>query len=113
MSERPVEAIEQILRETDEADDVLRRAMSTLVSDPEIVWAGVSFLDDGTLTLGPEAGVPDDARRVRVAITFQDAPVGELWADGSPDRAVLEQIALLIAPQVLIGWDTGGEAWEP
>jgi hypothetical protein len=113
VSERPVEAIEQILGETDDADDVLRRAVSVLVSDPDIVWAGVSFLDDGMLTGGPEAGSPDEARRMRVAITFQDALVGELLADGRPDRAVLEQVASLIAPQVLIGWDTGGDAWEP
>ena len=66
------------------------------------------------LVLGPEAGEPDEARRVRVPITFQDALVGELWVDGSPDRGLLERVASLVAPQVLIGWDTGGdEPWEP
>jgi len=50
---------------------------------------------------------------VAVPIAFQDAVVGELWVDGTSDRATLDRIASLIAPQVLIGWDTGGEAWEP
>ena len=113
MSERPVEAIERILGETDDADDVLRGAVAALVSDPEIAWAGISFLDDGVLVLGPEAGAPDETRRTCVPITFQNALVGELWADGSPDRALLENVASLVAPQVLIGWDTGGDAWEP
>lgn len=113
MSERPVAAIERILGEIEDADDVLRRAVAALVSEPEIVWAAVSFLDDGALTLGPEAGEPDEAHRVRVPIGFQGAPVGELWADGSPDRTMLETVASLIAPQVLIGWDTAGEVWEP
>jgi hypothetical protein len=85
VSERPVEAIERILGGTDDADDVLRAAVAALVFDPGIVWAGVSFLDDGELVLGPEAGEQDVARRVRVPITFHHVLVGELWADGSPD----------------------------
>ena len=65
------------------------------------------------LPLGPTAGAPDEARRMRVPIVFQGDPVGELWVDGDPDRALLDRVAALIAPLVLIGWDTGGEAWEP
>jgi putative methionine-R-sulfoxide reductase with GAF domain len=113
VSEGPVDAIERILGETEDADDVLRGAVGALVSDPEIAWAGFSFLEDGALALGPEAGVPDETRRTRVPITFQHALVGELWADGSPDRALLEHVASLVAAHVLIGWDTGGDAWEP
>ena len=113
MNERTVEAIERILDETQDADDILRSAVTALALNPEIAWAGVSFLDDGVLVLGPEAGAPDERLRVRVPITFDDALVGELWADGSPDPALLEHVASLLAAQVLIGWDTGGEAWEP
>jgi putative methionine-R-sulfoxide reductase with GAF domain len=113
VSERPVEAIERMLGETDDADDVLRGAVAALVSGTGIVWAGVSFLDDGVLVLGPEAGAPDEARRVCVPITFHGALVGELSADGRADRGLLEHVASLVAPQVLIGWDTGGEVWDP
>ena len=113
MSHLPIAAIERILHETEDADDVLRGAVAALTTDPEIVCAGIGFLEDGVLTLGPTSGIPSETRRVRVPIAFQGAPVGELWADGNPDRAVLEHVASLVAPYVLIGWDTGGEAWEP
>ena len=113
MSERPVEAIQRILGAAEDADDVLRVAVAALVSDPDIAWAGVSFLDDGVPVLGPEAGAPDVTRRMCVPITFQEALVGELCVDGSPDPALIEHVASLLAPQVLVGWDTGGDAWEP
>lgn len=113
MSERPAGAIERILEEIEDADDALRGAVAALVTDSEIVWAGVAFLEDGVLALGPSAGAPDEARRTRVLVVFKGTLVGELWADGNPDRAVLEHVAARIAPQVLIGWDTGGEAWQP
>ena len=113
MNEQSVDAIERILGETDDADDVLRGAVAALVSDPDIAWAGISFLEDGVLVLGPEAGAPDESLRMRVPILFDDALVGELRVDGRPDRALLEHVASLVAAQVLIGWDTGGEAWEP
>ena len=113
MSRRPVAAIERILGETEDADDVLRRAVAALVAEPEIAWAAVGFLEDGVLTVGPEAGESDEDHRVRVPISFQGALVGELWADGRPDPSMLEEVASLIAPQVLIGWDTAGEIWEP
>ena len=113
MSESAIAAIERILAETVEADDVLRGTVTALVADPAIVWAAIGFLDEGSLTTGPAAGVPDETQRVAVPIAFQDAVVGELWVDGTSDRATLKRIASLIAPQVLIGWDTGGEAWEP
>ena len=113
MSERPSATIARILGETEDADDVLRRAVAVLVSEPAIAWAAVSFLENGALTLGPAAGEPDEAHRVRVPISFQGALVGELWADGTIDRTLLEEVASLIAAQVLIGWDTAGEVWEP
>jgi len=59
------------------------------------------------------AGQPDTDRRERLPITYEDGAVGELWVDGVVERDELEQIAALIGPYVLIGWDTGGEAWEP
>jgi putative methionine-R-sulfoxide reductase with GAF domain len=34
-------------------------------------------------------------------------------AFGDEDRLFLEQVAKLISPHCLVGWDTGGEAWEP
>lgn len=113
MSEAAHRRLSRILEETDDADEALSRLVAVLADEPGIEWACVAFLDDGSLTFGPAAGSPDDARRTRVPIAFAGDPVGELLVDGAPDRAFLDQVAELIAPQVLIGWDTGGERWEP
>jgi hypothetical protein len=84
-----------------------------LAGSSDIVWAGIAFLDDGTLSLGPSAGEPDLSRQVSVPIVFQGAPVGELWVDGDAERMLLEKIADRISGHVLIGWDTPGESWDP
>jgi hypothetical protein len=113
MSEAAAREIVRILEEIGDADDALRRVVALLVDEPNVVWAGVAFLEDGNLTLGPSAGSPDEARRIRAPIVFQGDHVGGLLADGTADPALLTQIAGHIAPLVLIGWDTGGEPWEP
>jgi hypothetical protein len=113
VSAASIEAIERLLTETADADDALRRTVEALVAEPEVVWAGVAFVEGNAITLGPAAGAPDESRRTRVPVAFQDAVVGELLVDGDVDAASLERVAALIAPHVLIGWDTGGEAWEP
>jgi putative methionine-R-sulfoxide reductase with GAF domain len=113
VSAGPIAEVERLLAGAGDADDVLRGTVSALVAEPRIVWAGIGFVEEGGIVLGPFAGTADDARRTRVEILFQEAVVGELWVDGDVERALLEQVAERIAPQVLIGWDTGGEAWEP
>lgn len=114
MSSGAIEEIERLVAATEDADDVLRGAVSTLLGESEVQWAGIAFAEDGAITLGPSAGTPDETRRTRVPVTFQEALVGELWADGDGvDEALLSQVAERIAPYVLIGWDTGGESWEP
>ena len=113
MSTGAIGAIERLLAESDEADDALRGAVATLVAEPEIDWAGIGFVEGDAIALGPAAGVPDESRRKRVPILFSEALVGELLVDGDVDPSLLEQVAARLAPHVLIGWDTGGEAWEP
>jgi putative methionine-R-sulfoxide reductase with GAF domain len=34
-------------------------------------------------------------------------------AFGDDDRKFLERVAELLSPYCLVGWDTGGEPWEP
>jgi hypothetical protein len=109
----PIAEIERLLAEAVDADDVLRGTVSALVAEPGIVWAGIGFVEEDTIVLGPTEGTPDDARRIRVPIVFQGAVVAELSADGDVAATLLEQVAERIAPQALIGWDTRGEAWEP
>ncbi|MDQ3086081.1 MAG: hypothetical protein M3Q67_04675 [Actinomycetota bacterium] len=113
MTPRPLAALDQVLEWEAEPDDVLRAAVSALVEESEIVWAGISFLEQGDLVLGPAAGEPDEKRRQCVQITYQGEPVGELSVDGETDRELLERVAALLSTHALVGWDTGGERWEP
>ncbi len=95
-----------------DADDILRQAVADLVADG-CAWAGIYFVEDGELALGPEAGTADETRRVSVPVTWKGERVAELAADGDVQRERLEQIAAEIADLCLVGWDTGGEPWEP
>jgi len=113
MSARALQALDRILDRSEDADDILRDTVDLLADEPDVDWAGVAFLDRGTLTLGPAAGTPDESRRVRVPVSYEGEPVGELWVDGEADAAFLAHVATLISAHVLVGWDTGGEAWEP
>jgi len=113
MSARALEALDRILNRGGEPDDVLRSAVSILVQEAGITWAGIAFVEEGNVVLGPEAGEPDKAHRVQVPIVFQGSQVGELWVDGEAVPAFLERVAVLISAHVLIGWDTRGERWEP
>jgi hypothetical protein len=98
---------------TPDADDVLRTVVAELAA--RYRWAGISFVENEELVLGPSAGEPDEASRVHVPVTWQGVRVAELAVDGAPegDRMSLERVADSIAGQCLVGWDTGGEDWEP
>jgi hypothetical protein len=95
-----------------DADDVLRQTVAALVADG-CAWAGIFFVEDGELALGPSAGEPDEARRQTVPVTWKGDKIAELAADGEVDRAQLDEVAAEIADLCLVGWDTGGESWEP
>lgn len=108
-----LEELAAALERASEADDALRAAVSVLARAPGATWAGIGFLEEGEIVPGPAAGAHDEARRTRVPVVFGGNPVGELSVDGDVDGALLQRAADLVAPYVLIGWDTGGEAWEP
>jgi len=113
VSTRALEALDRILNRGGDADDVLRSAVAVLVDEPGIAWAGVAFQEEGALTVGPQAGEPDESHRIRTPVVYRGSEVGELWVDGEADAAFLERFALLISQHVLIGWDTQGERWDP
>jgi hypothetical protein len=50
-----------------------------------------------------------------VPVVYQGDRVAELAVDDAPeeDRTFLERVAALVAGHCLVGWDTGGEDWEP
>ena len=112
-----LEAVDRILNRGGDADEVLRQVVSVLHERVDAYsWAGIWFVEDGELVLGPWAGEPrDDA--TRFLISYEGRVVAELGVAApqlaAEDAALLERVALLISPHCLVGWDTGGEAWSP
>jgi hypothetical protein len=97
---------------TRDADELLRQAVSELAAREDCVWAGIYFAEEGKLVLGPQAGRPDPPRRTTVPVLWRGTRVAELAADGAVPAAELDAVAAEIADLCLVGWDTGGEAWE-
>jgi hypothetical protein len=108
-----LEAVDGIVAQGGDADDVLRAIVAALVEHGGCSWAAIAFVEDGELVVGPRTGDADEARRTRTDIAFKGDKVGELWADGCDDRTLLDGVAARVATHVLLGWDTGGEDWEP
>ena len=96
---------------TPDADEQLRETVSQLAARDGCAWAGIFFVEEDSLVLGPEAGTPDPDRRSTVPVVWRDTRVAELAVDGVVDRAELEALAAGIADLCLVGWDTGGETW--
>jgi hypothetical protein len=108
-------AVDRIIERGGDADDILRNVVAALHEQTGYAWAGIFFLEDGELALGPHAGTPNEARRTSVPVTWQGVRVAELAIDDAPeeDRMFLERVAVLVSGYCLVGWDTGGESWEP
>jgi hypothetical protein len=112
---RPLQTTDENVKRGGDADDILRDVVAALHTEAGYRWAGIFFLEDGALALGPHAGTPDESRRITVPVVWQGARVAELAVDNAPeeDRMLLERVAVLVSGHCLVGWDTGGESWEP
>jgi len=97
---------------TPDADEQLRKTVSELAAREGCSWAGIYFVEDESLVLGPEAGTPDPDQRTTVPVMWRDTRVAELAVDGDVESAKLETVAAEIADLCLVGWDTGGEVWQ-
>ena len=95
-----------------DADEQLRRTVTDLAAREDCSWAGIYFVEEGTLVLGPEAGTADPAQRTIVPVVWRDTRVAELAADGAIGSSDLEAVAAGIADLCLVGWDTDGEVWQ-
>jgi hypothetical protein len=106
-----VEAVRKLIDDGSEADELLRAVVAVLRA--RYPWVGISFVEEGELVLGPSEGERTEDP-VQIPISYDGNVVAELAVSGGdPDRTSLEQVAALIAPYCLVGWDTGGEAWSP
>jgi hypothetical protein len=105
--------IEAIVARGGDADDILRDVVAALAD--RYAWAGIFFVEAGRLVLGPQAGTPDEAHRLEVPVTYNGDRIAALAVDDAleEDRRPLERVADLVAAHCLVGWDTGGEDWEP
>ena len=109
-----LETIDGLLSSGGEADEVLRQVLATLHERAGYRWAGIFFVEEGALVLGPSAGDPDEEHRTSVPVTWEGERVADLAIDGAPaaDRPFLERVAQLASGHCLVGWDTGGEPWD-
>jgi putative methionine-R-sulfoxide reductase with GAF domain len=114
------ETIARAIAHESDADEILREAVVVLyewIAGAESV--ALAFVEDGRLVPGPVAGEPIEApSSLSVPVLYDGRAVAELWVSASEqpddaDRAFGEQVAALLSPYCLVGWDTGGEAWEP
>jgi hypothetical protein len=110
-----LEAIDRILDCGGDADDVLRQVVATLHERAGYSWAGIFFVEGESLALGPQAGAPNVDARTRIPVNWQGDRIAELAVDDAPEghRMFLERVAVLVSGHCLVGWDTGGESWEP
>ena len=109
-----VAAIQAIVDGADEADQIL---LGTIAKLAERYGAGVGirFVEEGTFTAGPWAG-PSGSAMTQVPIHYDAELVGEFVASVELDeaaRATFEAVAAIVGDYCLVGWDIGGEDWEP
>jgi hypothetical protein len=112
-----LEAVDQIVDRGGDVDNVLREVVAVLRDRAGFDWAGIAFVEGERLQLGPSAGTrTGDAQSVPVA--YDGRRVAELQvepgvADDQDGRAFLERVAVLVSAHCLVGWDTGGDPWQP
>jgi hypothetical protein len=114
-SEDALAEIEGIVATGGDADDVLRDVVQALHRSAGYPYAGISFVEAGELQLGPHAGRRTETELTTIPVTWQGERIAELGIGDAPeeDRIFLERVADLVAGHCLVGWDTGGESWEP
>jgi hypothetical protein len=107
-----LEAVERILNRGGEADDVLRQVVVALHSRAAS-WVGIAFVEEGRLELGPSTGGAKPADHQRHPVDWKGQTIAELWTSADADSALCARVAVIVSPYCLVGWDTGGKAWDP
>ena len=84
-----------------------------IAREPDVAHVAIEFVEpDGTI-VGPSSGETTGQTPSSTPIAFQRAEVAHLLVEGRPlEPAAAAEIARLVAPYCLVGWDTGGEDWD-
>ncbi len=109
-----VAAVEAIIEDAEEADQLLLGVIAEM-AERFGTGVGIRFVEDGVFTDGPWAG-PAGTPGTELPILYDGDLVAELVTLLTVDdtsRATWERVAALISPYCLVGWDIGGEDWEP
>lgn len=109
-----LEAVERVLAEAEEADELLRAVVAALAEHYD-AFCGIRFVEEGAWIDGPRARQPR-GELTDIPVRYDDDVIAELIVGAPLDdagRRTWERIADLLAPFCLVGWDTGGESWEP
>jgi len=104
-----LDAVDRILNRGGDADEVLRAVVDALHTRG-IAYVALRFVEGDRLVEGPSAGEPAPA--LSVPIVYKGDRVGELEV-ATDDEEFAKRVATLISAHVLVGWDTGGQAWNP
>jgi hypothetical protein len=112
-----LETVDRILNRGGDVDEVLRQVVSVLHDRAGFDWAGIAFVEGEHLQLGPSAGSPAGSAE-SVPVTYEGRRIAELQVepgvgDDADGRAFLERVAVLVSVHCLVGWDTGGDPWQP
>ncbi len=107
-------AITEIVSSGEDADQILLGAIAVL-ADSYSIGVGIRFVEEGSLSDGPWAGARGTPVST-VPVQYGGELVAEIVTAGTIDdvtRRTWEHVGVLIADYCLVGWDIGGEDWEP
>ena len=97
----------------EEADQILRAVIARIAVEDGVRRVAIEFVELDGAIVGPSAGQATRATPASTPITFQRDEVARLLIEGRAlDPATAAEIARLVAPYCLVGWDTGGEDWD-
>jgi hypothetical protein len=109
--------VQAIVDSGEEADEILRASLAVVHEAGGAPWSAIAFVEERRMTVGPVLGAaPAGTPALAVPIAYGGETVASLWFASEPPGALatdLARVAALLAPYCLVGWDTGGETWEP
>jgi hypothetical protein len=111
--------VQAIVDGGEEADEILRASLAAVHEATGAPWSAIAFVEERQMAVGPLAGRAPEGTPVAaliVPIVYRGDTVAALWFGSETPRqldADLSRVAALLAPYCLVGWDTGGEHWDP